>query len=49
MLLFVGIWFYFMKRSPWVSEQRKQNERSQEHMAKVERLLERIATALERR
>lgn len=49
MLLFVGVWFYFMKRGPWISEQHKQNERSQRHMERVEDLLERIAKALERR
>jgi hypothetical protein len=49
MLLFIGVWFYFMRRSPWVSRQREDFDRRQRHMQKVEELLERIATALERR
>jgi hypothetical protein len=49
MFFFVLVWLYLMKRSPWSSEQRRHNERSQEHMEKVERLLERIAIAAERR
>ncbi len=49
MLLFVGVWFYFMRRSRWGSAQEEYNQRSQEHMRKVEELLARIATALEKR
>jgi hypothetical protein len=49
MLLFVGIWVYFMKRNPWVSKQQDYYERSKRHMEKVEELLARIAAALERR
>lgn len=32
MLLFVGIWVYFMNRNPWVSKQRDYYERSKRHM-----------------
>lgn len=49
MLLFIGIWWYFMKRSPWISKQSDYYKRHETHMARVEELLARVATALERR
>jgi hypothetical protein len=49
MLLFIVVWGYFMRRNPWVSKQNDYYQRRQRHMEKVEELLGRIATALERR
>ncbi len=49
MLLFIVLWGYFMKRNPWISKQNEYYERSRKHMEKMEELLGRIATTLERR
>ena len=48
MLLLIGVWIYFMKQyrskgSPWGMEQTNQ------HLEKIQQLLERIAKALEKK
>jgi hypothetical protein len=43
-----GVWPYFMRKNPFW-KQTDYYERRQKHMEKVEELLGRIATALERR
>jgi hypothetical protein len=40
---------HHVKRNPWMSKPQDYYERSARHMARVEELLARIATALERR
>ena len=47
-LLLIGFWFYFMKKMK-PSRQGQLIERSVEHMARVETLLEQIAASVERR
>jgi hypothetical protein len=49
MLLFIVIWIYFMKRGGALKPTHDYYARSQKHMDRVEELLGRIATALERR
>lgn len=46
-LLLIAFWVFFMKRMK-TSRQGELIERSFDHMARVEALLERIATSLER-
>ena len=48
MLVFIAIWVYFLKRGA-LKTTHDYHARSQKHMDRVEDLLGRIATALERR
>ena len=48
MLFFIGVWLYFMRKNPFW-KQGDYYQKRQRHMEKVEELLGRIATALERR
>jgi ATP-dependent Zn protease len=47
MLFFIGVWWYFMRNPFW--KQTDYYERRHRHMEKIEELLGRIATALEKR
>jgi ATP-dependent Zn protease len=50
MLIFIAIWIYFMSRPGAALKGTNEHfARSQKHMERVEELLGRIATALERR
>jgi hypothetical protein len=48
-LLMIGFWIYFMRKMPGIGKQAGYLDRQQQHMAKSEELLARIAVALEER
>jgi hypothetical protein len=53
MVLFIAIWFYFLRHSmgpdSHAGQQRAYWERSEQHMERLETLLEQIVTALNKR